>query len=157
MHLPSSQNHPKISEKVQQRSSHLRHLKRVESVENLPYQSPISLTGAMDLLKRQTWAAVVRAGKTTHCNSFEADLEQQGWRDPSDDAADGKKQEGNPPIETGSVEAIANDCLLRPGLHLEPSVTRIQFSAIRPRENFSLLEKHWESLIYEKRCLFLKG
>ena len=124
MHLPSSQNHSKRSAKVQQRSSHLRHLKRVESVENLPCQSPISLTGAMDLLKRQNWAAVVRAGETAHCNSFEADLEWQGWRDPSDDAADGKKQEGNPRIETRSTEAIASDCLLRPGLHLEPSITQ---------------------------------
>lgn len=86
MHSLSSQNHPKRLEMVQQRSSHLRHLKRVESVENLPYQSSIGLTGAMDLLQRQNWAAVVMEGKTTHYNSLIDSLKQWGWRE-----VDGKK------------------------------------------------------------------
>jgi hypothetical protein len=89
-------------------------------------------------------------------------LRKWGWRDPSD-AADGRKQggrKGSPQIENGRAEAIAGNCLLRPGLRPERNVTQGQLyqlyrrgrfsvaSAIRPRENFSVLKKRKEVVIY---------
>jgi hypothetical protein len=130
---------------VQQRSSHLRHLKGVESAGNLPYQSPISLTGAMDLLQMQNWAAVVREGKTTHYR-LEI-LKQMGVEGtPVKGQVGGSKRAGRAAGSDPEQKHGGNcrDCLFRTGLrpeHAEAIGPTVVKGTSLPREKFSLLRR----------------
>lgn len=163
----SRENHPKRSAMVQLRSSHLRHLKKVELVKNLPYQSPISLRcngsaaeaelsssgkGRGNNSLKQPWRELEKMGVegSQWCSRWEEARGQEGQSPDWERKGGGNSRQL--PVTAGTAPPS--------GMRPERNVTQGQLyqlyrrgrfsvaSAIRPRENFSVLKKRKEVVIY---------